>query len=197
MLTCGNQSTTRKATRSTELMTDRFGRRHSLSLPPGTARADHVRWTKEFAGAHMPPAIAEILHKSPEPFVQVIYDIDVPRMALGRIALIGDAAFAVRPHAAAGTAKACADGLGIARCATRRERRSGDRARAMGAGSARAWPAAPPAYPRNGGSFAVSRELGPRRPIAPARPVRAGKVGATHASPPAGASARILRPKRW
>ena len=41
--------------------------------------------------------------------MQVIHDIDVERMAFGRIALIGDAAFAVRPHAAAGTAKACAD----------------------------------------------------------------------------------------
>ena len=30
-----------------------------------------------------------------------------------RIVLIGDAAFAVRPHAAAGTAKACADGWGL------------------------------------------------------------------------------------
>ena len=57
--------------------------------------------------------IAEILYKCPEPFVQVIYDIDVPRMAFGRIALIGDAAFAVRPHAAAGTAKACADGWAL------------------------------------------------------------------------------------
>ena len=96
-----------------DLMTDRFGRRHSLSLPPGTARPGHVAWTREFASAHMPPAIAEILYKSPEPFVQVIYDIDVPRMAFGRIALIGDAAFAVRPHAAAGTAKACADGWAL------------------------------------------------------------------------------------
>ena len=92
-----------------DLMTDRFGQRQALSLPPGTARAEHVGWTKEFSSAHMAPAIAEILHKSPEPFVQVIYDIDVERMAFGRVALIGDAAFAVRPHAAAGTAKACAD----------------------------------------------------------------------------------------
>ena len=61
------------------------------------------------ADVHMAPPIAEILHTCPEPFVQVIYDIDVPRMAFGRIALIGDAAFAVRPHAGAGTAKACAD----------------------------------------------------------------------------------------
>ena len=92
-----------------DLMTDRSGQRQVLSLPPGAVRPGHVAWTKEFADAHMAPAIAELLHKTPEPFVQVIYDIDVARMAFGRIALIGDAAFAVRPHAAAGTAKACAD----------------------------------------------------------------------------------------
>jgi 2,6-dihydroxypyridine 3-monooxygenase len=50
----------------------------------------------------------------PEPFVQVVYDIAVPRMAFGRACLIGDAAFAVRPHAAAGTAKAAADGWALA-----------------------------------------------------------------------------------
>ena len=91
------------------LMTDRFGQRHVLSLPPGKARAEHVAWTREYADFHMAPPIAEILHRCPEPFVQVIYDIEVPRMAFGRVALIGDAAFAVRPHAGAGTAKACAD----------------------------------------------------------------------------------------
>ena len=91
------------------LMTDRFGQRHVLSLPPGRARAEHVAWTREYADVHMAPPIAEILHRCPEPFVQVIYDIEVPRMAFARVALIGDAAFAVRPHAGAGTAKACAD----------------------------------------------------------------------------------------
>ena len=92
-----------------DLMTDRLGQRQALSLAPGMVRAGHVAWTRDFADTHMAPAIAEILHKCPEPFVQVIYDIDVERMAFGRIALVGDAAFAVRPHAAAGTAKACAD----------------------------------------------------------------------------------------
>jgi 2,6-dihydroxypyridine 3-monooxygenase len=46
--------------------------------------------------------------------VQVVCDIAVPRMAFGRVCLIGDAAFAVRPHAAAGTAKAAADGWALA-----------------------------------------------------------------------------------
>jgi 2,6-dihydroxypyridine 3-monooxygenase len=35
-------------------------------------------------------------------------------MAFGRICLLGDAAFALRPHIAAGTAKAAADGWALA-----------------------------------------------------------------------------------
>jgi 2,6-dihydroxypyridine 3-monooxygenase len=35
-------------------------------------------------------------------------------MAFGRVCLIGDAAFAVRPHAAAGTAKAASDAWALA-----------------------------------------------------------------------------------
>jgi 2,6-dihydroxypyridine 3-monooxygenase len=41
--------------------------------------------------------------------VQVVFDMEIDRMVEGRTALIGDAAFSVRPHAAAGTAKAAAD----------------------------------------------------------------------------------------
>jgi 2,6-dihydroxypyridine 3-monooxygenase len=52
--------------------------------------------------------------KSKEPFVQAVFDIAVPRMAFGRACLIGDAAFAIRPHAAAGTAKAAEDGWRLA-----------------------------------------------------------------------------------
>ena len=50
-----------------------------------------------------------------QPFVQAVFDIDVPRMAHGRVCLIGDAAFAVRPHAATGTAKAAEDSWELAR----------------------------------------------------------------------------------
>src|SRR4029077_9982278 len=56
----------------------------------------------------------EVVTGVAEPFVQVVYDISVPRMAFGRVCLLGDAAFAVRPHAAAGTAKAAADGWALA-----------------------------------------------------------------------------------
>ena len=45
-----------------------------------------------------------------EPFIQAVFDIDIPQMAFGRTCLLGDAAFVARPHAAAGTAKAAEEG---------------------------------------------------------------------------------------
>jgi 2,6-dihydroxypyridine 3-monooxygenase len=62
----------------------------------------------------LPAPIAETVIGSEEPFVQVVFDIDVPRMAFGRVCLVGDAAFAIRPHAAAGTAKAAEDAFKLA-----------------------------------------------------------------------------------
>ncbi len=92
-----------------DLMTDRTGRLRSVSVPPGAVRQEYVDWTRAFAAQHMAPQIADVVVKAAEPFVQAIYDIEVDRMAFGRVCLLGDGAFAVRPHAAAGTAKACAD----------------------------------------------------------------------------------------
>jgi 2,6-dihydroxypyridine 3-monooxygenase len=91
-----------------ELLTDRAGVRHLGSLPPGAVQARHLAELRASA-EELAPAIREVVAATAEPFVQVIFDIEVPRMAFGRVCLIGDAAFAVRPHAAAGTAKAAAD----------------------------------------------------------------------------------------
>ena len=92
-----------------DLMTDRDGQLRSVSLPPGSVRSEYVHWMRTYAESHMPPPIAEVVVKVDKPFIQAIFDIEVERMAFGRIGLIGDGAFAIRPHAAAGTAKACAD----------------------------------------------------------------------------------------
>lgn len=95
------------------LMTDREGRRRPVSLPPGAARPELVDALRADAGALLAPVIAEVATRLPEPFVQAVFDIEVPGMVRGRACLIGDAAFAVRPHAAAGTAKAAADGWAL------------------------------------------------------------------------------------
>jgi len=85
-----------------------------VSLPPGAATDQAVTAMRQAAAARFAPPIAAVATGVAEPFVQVVYDIAVPRMVFGRACLIGDAAFAVRPHAAAGTAKAAADGWALA-----------------------------------------------------------------------------------
>jgi 2,6-dihydroxypyridine 3-monooxygenase len=96
-----------------DLMTDVHGVRQQISLAPGAVRQKQIDELLE-ATEQLPESIAEVVVKSKEPFVQAVFDIAVPRMAFGRACLIGDAAFAIRPHAAAGTAKAAEDGWRLA-----------------------------------------------------------------------------------
>ena len=94
-------------------MTDRGGTKRDLSLGPGTVREAVI---EELRGGTrvLAPQLAELVRATDEPFVQVIIDLEVPQMVFGRVCLIGDAAFAVRPHAAAGTAKAAEDAWSLA-----------------------------------------------------------------------------------
>jgi 2,6-dihydroxypyridine 3-monooxygenase len=97
-----------------DLLTDASGQRRELSVPPGAVREQHVAERQAVARARLPPPFARVVGAVAQPFVQAIYDIEVPRMAFGRVCLLGDAAFVVRPHAAAGTAKAAADAWALA-----------------------------------------------------------------------------------
>jgi 2,6-dihydroxypyridine 3-monooxygenase len=51
----------------------------------------------------------ELVVSTEEPFIQAIFDGVIPAMAFGRIFIMGDAAFAARPHCGAGTVKAAED----------------------------------------------------------------------------------------
>ncbi len=97
------------------LLTDKDGVLRELSVPPGFVTPTHVDEMRATAAARLPPTIASVVKQVEEPFLQVVYDISIPRMRFGRVCLIGDAAFAVRPHAAAGTAKAAEDAWTLAR----------------------------------------------------------------------------------
>ncbi len=97
-----------------DVLTDRNGERRDLSMPPGLATDHHVAEVRATAAARLPSVLAELVERTAEPFLQVVYDVEVDRMAFGNICLLGDAAFSVRPHAAAGTAKAADDGWALA-----------------------------------------------------------------------------------
>ena len=82
-------------------------------------------------------------------------------MAFGRVCLIGDAAFAVRPHAAAGTAKAAADGWALADALTAGRRGRPGRAGPVGTRSARPRPGAARPVPGYRGSSQVGGTFRP------------------------------------
>ena len=97
-----------------ELLTDRTGARSDVSVPPGYVQDRFIDELKQAAPQVLAPAAAEVVLTTAHPYIQPIFDIKIPRMTFGRIALIGDAAFVARPHAAAGTAKAAEDAWTLA-----------------------------------------------------------------------------------
>ncbi len=85
-----------------------------LSVPPGGVADHHVAEVKAHATARLPALLADVVNRVVEPFIQVVYDVEVDRMVEGRACLMGDAAAVARPHAAAGTAKAADDAWALA-----------------------------------------------------------------------------------
>ena len=97
-----------------ELLTTADGTHRDLSVPPGQVAPALVAELHEAARRELAAPLAEVVLATPEPFIQVIVDVEVPQMRFGRALLLGDAAFVARPHAAAGTAKACDDAWTLA-----------------------------------------------------------------------------------
>ena len=96
------------------LLTDEGGKVHALSIPPPLIRRDAIAAMRAAAGRLLPPQFREVVRLIGEPILQPIYDLESPRMAFGRVAIIGDAAFVARPHVAAGVAKAADDAAALA-----------------------------------------------------------------------------------
>ena len=102
----------RPAAEDTELrrlLTDDSGITHSLSIPPPLIRQEHIATMRAAAERLVAPQFRAIARLMDEPVLQPIYDLETPRMAFGRVAIIGDAAFVARPHVGAGVSKACED----------------------------------------------------------------------------------------
>jgi len=96
------------------VLTDRAGRTHLFSLPPGALQERYAATLRADADRLLAPPLRALVHLTAEPFIQLIQDLDVPRMAFGRVILLGDAAFIPRPHTAGGSAKAAANALALA-----------------------------------------------------------------------------------
>lgn len=92
-----------------DLMTGVDGERRPATMPPGSIREVHLEEMRRTASQVLAPQMAEIVLQCDTPLIQAVFDVESPAMAFGRACLLGDAAFTLRPHIAAGQAKACAD----------------------------------------------------------------------------------------
>ncbi len=97
-----------------ELMTDTRGSRSAVSVRSGSVQARYLKELPVEAERELPPAPAELVARTERPYIQCVIDNAPSQMAFGRVAILGDAAFTARPHAAAGTAKAAADAWALA-----------------------------------------------------------------------------------
>jgi 2-polyprenyl-6-methoxyphenol hydroxylase-like FAD-dependent oxidoreductase len=95
------------------VMTGRDGRERDFSMPPGQARPEVVAAQREIARTQLARPFADLVGATAEPFVQPILDLGVPNMVVGRVCLVGDAAFIPRPHTAASTSKAVGNAIAI------------------------------------------------------------------------------------
>ena len=107
-----------EATELPRLLTDENGVTHSISIPPPLIRRDPIAAMRAAAERLLAPQFREIVRLIDEPILQPIYDLESPRLAFGRVAIIGDAAFVARPHVAAGVSKAADDAAALARRST-------------------------------------------------------------------------------
>ena len=103
-----------EATELPALLTDTSGVAHSISIPPPLIRAEPIAAMRAAAERLLAPQFRDIVRLIDEPILQPIYDLESPRLAFGRVAVIGDAAFVARPHVAAGVSKAADDAATLA-----------------------------------------------------------------------------------
>jgi 2-polyprenyl-6-methoxyphenol hydroxylase-like FAD-dependent oxidoreductase len=103
-----------EATELQQLLTDERGVTHTISIPPPLIRRAAIVEMRAAAERLVAPQLQEIVRLVSEPILQPIYDLATPKMAFGRVAILGDAAFVARPHLAAGVSKAADDAVALA-----------------------------------------------------------------------------------
>ncbi len=96
-----------------ELLIDKSGVKRNISVPTQLLKDEFIIEMQSFAQQHLPPQYVTLVKATRAPFIQAIMDVEVPSMVSGRVVLLGDAAFVIRPHTAAGTAKAAADAMAL------------------------------------------------------------------------------------
>ncbi|MES2185046.1 MAG: FAD binding domain-containing protein [Pseudomonadota bacterium] len=97
-----------------DLLTDASGKHWPEGIPPPLIRPAVLAAARQAAAEVLPPQFAEVVAKTENLFFQPIFDLESPRLAFGRVALLGDAAFVARPHCGMGVTKAAGDAVALA-----------------------------------------------------------------------------------
>jgi 2-polyprenyl-6-methoxyphenol hydroxylase-like FAD-dependent oxidoreductase len=96
------------------ILTDKNGVLHAISIPPPLIRREAIAAMRAAAERLLAPQCRALVRLIDQPLLQPIYDLASPRLAFGRVALVGDAAFVARPHVGAGVSKAADDASALA-----------------------------------------------------------------------------------
>lgn len=86
-------------------MVDRDGHFHDGTLPPGFMRLTEEERLKGLAAENLPGYYAEIIDKTTNTYVQLIYTSDLPAYYRDRFCLIGDAGMVIQPFTGSGVFK--------------------------------------------------------------------------------------------
>ncbi|CAN8067490.1 unnamed protein product [Agarophyton chilense] len=95
------------------LLVDATGKRRLKSVPRGCVSSDRIEELRNDARI-LQDDFRQLVNSTQDPFIQPIFDYATKKMVVGRMCLLGDAAFSVRPHVAVGTAKAWDDAVSLA-----------------------------------------------------------------------------------
>jgi 2-polyprenyl-6-methoxyphenol hydroxylase-like FAD-dependent oxidoreductase len=88
-----------------EFMVDREGTAHTGSIPPGKMRLAEENRLKQLMHANLPAYYSEIIAKTQDTYVQLIYTARLPAYYRGRMGLIGDAGMVAQPFTGSGIFK--------------------------------------------------------------------------------------------
>lgn len=89
----------------TDFMVDRDGGAQVGALAPGRMRFEEEQRLKNLMADNLPGYYADMVNRTRDTFVQLIYTTRVPRYHEGRMALIGDAGMVAQPFTGSGVFK--------------------------------------------------------------------------------------------
>ncbi|TNE62317.1 MAG: hypothetical protein EP344_05040 [Bacteroidetes bacterium] len=88
-----------------DFMVDRFGVQHTGTIPPGCMRPEEEARLKKLMRENLPEYYADIIDRTEDTYVQLIYTARLPSYYKGHMCLIGDAGMVAQPFTGSGIFK--------------------------------------------------------------------------------------------